>query len=215
MPPPRPSRRPADALGIAADVQKRVATGFQRWAPGILGGRTNVASPVSPTERGLAVPTTVAAAGGGLSYLWAQLDNVPASGSEIPHATWTQIAIDAGFSEQIGTHFEIVGNTVEVLSNDIAVNVVIYASFDPEASNERGIRLRVNGTGASNRPIQKWVPHTGVALDTVVDASGSTRLFAGDVLTVEVYQNRAGGTPLGLASDGLMSLTVVSTEPTP
>lgn len=41
-----------------ADAQTRQATFQRRLAPGFLSGRTNVASPVSPTSRGIATPQT-------------------------------------------------------------------------------------------------------------------------------------------------------------
>lgn len=52
-------------LDAVHDVQRRFETFNRRMAPGSLGGRTEVASPVSPQGRGVLVPTTRVAAGGG------------------------------------------------------------------------------------------------------------------------------------------------------
>lgn len=57
-------------LGQAAEAQRRFATHARRMAPGSLGGRTDSASPVSPTAKGIDTPrATTAATGGGLSAL--------------------------------------------------------------------------------------------------------------------------------------------------
>jgi hypothetical protein len=45
-------------LGQAAEVQRRLGAHARRMAPGSLGGRTESASPVSPTAKGLATPQT-------------------------------------------------------------------------------------------------------------------------------------------------------------
>lgn len=69
--PARPTPRPSNTLAIAADIQKRVATGFHRWSPGILGGRTHVASPPAPASKGVMVPARVApTAAGGDPIAW-------------------------------------------------------------------------------------------------------------------------------------------------
>lgn len=56
-------------LRSALDVSRRFETMQRRMAPGSLGGRTDTASPVSPSAKGVAVPKTVEAAGAGVSSL--------------------------------------------------------------------------------------------------------------------------------------------------
>lgn len=55
----RPSARPPSVLTIAGDVQKRMNTGLRRWSPGILGGRSDVPSPVSPPTKSVLVPRVI------------------------------------------------------------------------------------------------------------------------------------------------------------
>ncbi len=142
-----------------ADAQTRQATFQRRLAPGFLGGRTNVASPVSPTSRGVATPQTrpseVAAAGGPLVAYFNNTDGSISSGKQHFDQAWS-----AGSAAPTWLEFPYGGTDrtqVRVLEPGIYVAVFHATSglgnFDVEVTGGSGGAIGHSGAAAAQHSV--------------------------------------------------------------
>lgn len=95
------ARDPFSAVRALSDLQSQFATYSRRRGPGFFGGRTEVASPVSPLGKGAVVPVTKqpesGGGGGSASYIRvAQDSGVSGAGAGAGPLAWELIENQAG-----------------------------------------------------------------------------------------------------------------------
>lgn len=138
--------------------------------------------------------------GDDLEYLKAITDGLTFSGTRetrsaatsISNATWTAVSwsaevYDYGGWYSAGTDIVVPAGAIPAGFTTISVHCIFNASFAANGTGYRGIRLLVNGSSQ----VAQTIP--GFASDTaIIVGTGYVVVEAGDILTVEVYQNSGG-----------------------
>lgn len=180
----RPSATPPSALSIVADAQARMSRGFRRWSPGILGGRTEVASPVSPSSRGTAVPVTRASASGSILFLGAARPQSLPFGVQhiitwdIPDGT-VNFVVGSSFSFAAGSPANI------VINEDCEVHVTTRLRLNSSIFGATAGELQLKGTTWGNTEDMRSISATQLTFEV----SFTARVLAGSPLSVGFSHN--------------------------
>lgn len=173
-------QNPLELIAVAA---QRLATNTRRLGPGFLAGRTEVASPVSPTQRGVAIPRTRSSSAGGAAGGKEYATVVVAAGDSTAHGRAAADYVCDG-----------TGDDVEINAALVALGATGGRVLLLEGTYTVGDSITLAGTFAMLE---------GQGPGTVIDASGVGNLIVMAGAYQEVSRLYAyGGTVRGIDMSG-------------